>query len=303
MRIAYSSKKHKGVADRSVSSAFEKVSQESLRRAVSALSRPRNFQAESVNNERCAKWIADELESFGYRTHLQGRYRNVVALPRTPDMETSNAVLVGAHYDSVPGTPGADDNASGVAALLECARVLASVKSPAPIAFVAFNGEEDGLIGSTDFVQNYLPSSSLRIAAVHVLEMLGYCSHEPGSQRIPRGLPIRVPSVGDFIGVLGNRNSNRLVDSIMQRAATYLSELPAIGLKVHLGIEKYLPVLARSDHDPFWRAGHCAVMWTDTAEFRNPHYHRNTDTPDTLDYDFLRSVTQLLLACLLVGDE
>jgi hypothetical protein len=105
--------------------------------------------------------------------------------------------------------------------------------------------------------------------------------------------------VGDFIGVLGNRDSNRFVDSVLIQAATYVPELPVLGLKVHLGVEKLLPVLARSDHDPFWRARIPAIMWTDTAEYRNPHYHRETDTPETLDYGFKQSVTQLLLSCVL----
>ena len=133
--------------------------------------------------------------------------------------------------------------------------------------------------------------------------MVGYCSHVPGSQRVPQGLPIRVPSVGDFIGLLGNRDSNHMIDSILAHSVTYVPELVAVGLKVHLDVEKLLPVLARSDHDPFWRVRIPAVMWTDTAEFRNPNYHRATDTPDTLDYDFLQSVTRLLLSCLLLRGD
>src|SRR5262249_7925303 len=149
-------------------------------------------------------------------------------------------VLVGAHYDSVPGTPGADDNASGVAALLECARIMALLESPTVTAFVAFNCEEDGLLGSADFVENYFPDNPMNLEAAHILEMIGYCDRSEGSQRIPEGLPIRAPSIGDFIGILGNRDSNHLVDSALTQAATYTPELPALGLKVHMGIEKFL---------------------------------------------------------------
>jgi Zn-dependent M28 family amino/carboxypeptidase len=103
--------------------------------------------------------------------------------------------------------------------------------------------------------------------------------------------------------VLGNRHSQHLVDAVLTHAATYVPSLPAVGLTVPLGMETVLPVLARSDHAPFWRVGIPAIMWTDTAEFRNPNYHCATDTAETLDYDFLQAVTQLLLSCLLTPDE
>jgi len=156
-------------------------------------------------------------------------------------------------------------------------------------------------MGSLDFVDHYLPSTNLRIREAHVLEMVGYCDHRAGSQSLPPGLPIKAPSTGNFLGILGNRRSQKLVDLILQQAHSYLSDFPVLGLKVHLGLERYFPVLARSDHDPFWKAGVPAVMWTDTSEFRNPHYHKPSDTPDTLDYSFLCMVTQLLVACAVGG--
>jgi hypothetical protein len=301
MRVVHSTQSLAGVADSEVLVALAEVSEDSLRATVETLSQPRHYQAESLNNQRIAERLADELASYGYETQFQGLYRNVLAIPA--DVTAHKAILVGAHYDSVPQTPGADDNASGVAALLECARIVARFEQTLPVCFVAYNREEDGLLGSADFVEAYLPNSSLNIVAAHVLEMVGYCSHAQGSQHIPQGLPIRVPSVGDFLGILGNRDSNSLVDIVLERAKTYVPELPTIGLKVHFGVEKYLPVLARSDHAPFWEASIPAVMWTDTAEFRNPNYHRVTDTPDTLDYAFMRSVTQVLLACLMTSPE
>jgi Zn-dependent M28 family amino/carboxypeptidase len=299
MRVVYSTQSLASVANTEVIAALAEVSEDSLCATVETISQPRHYQAELLSNQRIAQWLADELASYGYETQFQGLYRNVLAIPA--DVTAHNAILVGAHYDSVPRTPGADDNASGVAALLECARIVARFKPLLPVCFVAFNREEDGLLGSADFVEAYLPNSSLKIVAAHVLEMGGYCSHKQGSQCVPQGLPIRIPSVGDFLGILGNRDSNSLVDKVLERAKTYVPELPTIGLKVHFGVEKYLPVLARSDHAPFWQAGIPAVMWTDTAEFRNPNYHRVTDTPDTLDYAFMRLVTQFLLACLMTS--
>jgi Zn-dependent M28 family amino/carboxypeptidase len=204
-------------------------------------------------------------------------------------------ILVGAHYDSVPGTPGADDNASGIAAMLASARALARLEPRPPVGFVAWNGEEDGLLGSIEFVQHRRTQGDLPIAAVHVLEMVGYASHEPGSQRMPLPVP-GAPDIGDFIGLLANQRSNHLVELAARQAEAVVPELPVVGLKIYLGLEGWLPVLHRSDHSPFWKAKIPAMLWTDTAEFRNPNYHRPTDTPETLDYGFMRRVTQLVIA-------
>jgi hypothetical protein len=138
-------------------------------------------------------------------------------------------------------------------------------------------------------------ASGASIAAVHVLEMVGYTSSEPGSQRMPVPVP-GAPNVGDFIGLLANQRSNHLVEIAAKHAEVIVPELPVVGLKVYLGLEGWLPVLHRSHHSPFWRAKIPAMLWTDTAEFRNPNYHRPTDTPETLDATFMRRVAQLLVA-------
>jgi Zn-dependent M28 family amino/carboxypeptidase len=149
MQIIQSTNKQAQMADSEVSNLLAEVSQENLRLTVEILSQPRHYHAESHSNRRCAQWISDEFKALGYNTHFQGRYKNVVALPAIHTSDT--VVLVGAHYDSVPGTPGTDDNASGMAALLECARLMANQGHSRPTAFVAFNREEDGLLGSADF--------------------------------------------------------------------------------------------------------------------------------------------------------
>lgn len=154
------------------------------------------------------------------------------------------------------------------------------------------------MAGSRDFVVNHLPVSGFEITGAHVLEMVGFTNYEPGSQRLPTGLPISIPEAGDFLGLLANEKSGPLMDAILARARTYLPEFSVLGLEVPVGAERALPVLARSDHLPFWEHGIPAVMWTDTSEFRNPHYHQATDTPETLDYGFLLLVTQLLTACV-----
>ncbi len=139
------------------------------------------------------------------------------------------------------------------------------------------------------------------VREAHILEMVGYCDHRPGSQAIPAGLPIQVPDRGDFLGILANQDSTAMASTVLQTARTYWPDFPVLSLKVFAGAEKLLPVLQRSDHAPFWTAGVPAILWTDTAEFRNLHYHQATDTPDTLDYEFLRSVSQILIATILTS--
>jgi hypothetical protein len=262
------------------------VTPEKLREWVTQIAVPRHPVAHPLANRRIAENIAMDLASMGYKVTFDGSDRNVVALPKKA---TEPLTIVGAHYDSVVTTPGADDNASGVAALLAAASVC---KSPS-VAFVAFNREEDGLIGSADFVRRWKP----RIAAAHVLEMVGYRSRKPGSQRRPPGLPIPVPDTADFLAILANGDSNRMLDAVIQTAGG-IPDLPVIGLKTFQGIEKLVPVLLRSDHASFWSARIPALMWTDTSEFRNPNYHKAGDTPDTLDYEFMADVVRLLVAQL-----
>jgi Zn-dependent M28 family amino/carboxypeptidase len=301
LRILHSSQFASTPVNPEIVRSLASISESHLRELVETIAIPRDFSAQPRNNRRIAEWLFAQLDAYGYRTSFQGQWMNVVALPKAAI--EGELILVGAHYDSVSTTPGADDNASAVAALLACAKAVAEHAPDAAICFVAFNREEDGFIGSTDFVENYLPESGLRIRQVHILEMIGYCRHQPGSQQIPAGLPINIPDTGDFLGVLGNSDSNAMIDPLLQGAKTYLPTLPVIGLKVYLGLENHLPVLGLSDHVPFWQAGIPALMWTDTAEFRNPNYHRQSDTPDSLDYSFLGKISQLLLAHLLVSVE
>jgi hypothetical protein len=102
--------------------------------------------------------------------------------------------------------------------------------------------------------------------------------------------------VGDFLGMIANRGSNAIAESLMGLATRYVPQSPVMALQIYLGLERMFSDLTRSDHAPFWRAGIPAIMWTDTAEFRNPNYHLPSDTPDTLDYGFMADVTRLALA-------
>lgn len=270
---------------------LHKVEEKDLKEWVWLLSEPRNFTAQPEENRATANRIAAQLKSWGYDAGFQGRYYNVVALPRAI---RSPLVLIGAHFDSVANTPGADDNASAVAAMLGVAKAFAKHPIAEQIGIISFNCEEDGMLGSTDFVDNVLVPQRIPVACAHILEMVGYASRLPNSQAVPPGLPIRARTTGDFLGVLGNRDSTGPLREILTTARTYLPKFPTVGLRVTLGIEQYLPVLLRSDHAPFWRRRLPAVMWTDTSEFRNNNYHSPNDLPETLDYPFLHNVTRLL---------
>jgi hypothetical protein len=294
MRLIHSSQwTGEGVA---TAGKLPQISEASLRQWVTALSVPRGFMAETISNETIGSWIAKHLSDWGYEVKVQGPLRNIVALPK----QKGEVILVGAHYDSVAQTPGADDNASAVAAMLGCAQAMAKAAPQAGVCFVAFNCEETGYEGSRDFVENFLLTSGFQVRQAHILEMLGYASDVPGSQRVPTALPIRLPDAGNFLGLLSDQRSGKVMDRILGQAHFSLPELPVIGLEVPLGMEKCLPVLARSDHIPFWDRNIPAVMWTDTAEFRNPNYHKPTDTPDTLNYKFLQRATELLVSTVAV---
>jgi len=290
MHVAHSKNRRPNVTDASIADALRGVSSERLLAYVDMLAFPRHYVAERKANVHARDLLLRLLRSFGFTPHLQGTYDNVVAT--TGNTQEGPYLLLGAHYDSVPGCPGADDNASAVAVCLECARLL-QANDIGSTMIVLFNREEDGLLGSREFVAQ----STWAIEEAHIFEMVGFCNRAAGSQKMPPGLPgVVAPDVGDFLGLLANRHSNAVAENVLTLAATYVPQFPVLALKIYLGIEKYFGHLLRSDHAPFWEAGITSLMWTDTSEFRNPHYHRASDTPDTLDYDFLSKVTQLALA-------
>ncbi len=267
-----------------------------LKSVVKKISVPRHYISEKANNQAVGKWIEEEFKRLGLHTFRQGEFDNIVA--STSENAAGSTVLIGAHFDSVPKSPGADDNASAVAGMLSAAKVLTTV-GKLPVTFVAFNREEDGLLGSVDFVKNYLVPKQHNIQIAHVLEMIGYCDMTPGSQSVPPGLPIKLSDVADFIGIIMNKTSNKHASSLRKTAEKYVQDLPVKTLEVFFGMEKLFPHLLRSDHSPFWNANISALMWTDTSEFRNPHYHKPSDTPDTLDYNFMKKVTDLLVLHIL----
>jgi Zn-dependent M28 family amino/carboxypeptidase len=296
MLLARSTSRRPRTPDPTVVDALRGVSADNLRASVEAFAFPRSYEAERAANVRARDMLADRLRCLGYGPVFPGTHGNVVAATGHPDY--GPCTLLGAHYDTVPDSPGADDNASALAVCLECARLLR--KYPAgPTAFVFFNREEDGMHGSREFVAGLGGRPARVVREAHVFEMVGFRSRAPGSQRAPRLPGVAVPEVGDFLALLANGRSHAAAEGLLTAAATYAPALSVLALKTCLGVERLFGHLLRSDHAPFWAAGVPAVMWTDTSEFRNPHYHRESDTPETLDYDFLAEVTRLALARVL----
>jgi hypothetical protein len=194
-------------------------------------------------------------------------------------------VLMGAHYDSVFGSPGANDNGSGVAAVLALARRFAGKRVQHTLRFVAFVNEEPPYF-LTEQMGSFVYASRCktrgdRISAMISLETIGYFSDAPHSQTYPApGLGVFYPTVGNFIGFVSNLHSRALlrhVTALFRKHATIPSEGAAL--------PAFIPGVSWSDQWPFWQHGYPGVMITDTAPFRYPHYHAATDTPDKLDYD------------------
>lgn len=217
---------------------------------------------------------------------LGDTYRNVIATAHPASTHGELPPLViGAHFDTVAGSPGADDNASALAVLMHVARQVRGMMLIRPIHFIAFNLEEENLLGSSAYA-SFLRENGETIHGAIILECVGYASHQQDSQKTPPGLPISIPTTGDFIGVIGNERSQSLTGFVVQAMKPHL---PIVPLVVPDNGE-LLPDTRRSDHTSFWEHGFPAVMLTDTANFRNPHYHRPTDTIETLNLDFLASV-------------
>jgi hypothetical protein len=247
-----------------------------------------------------------ELGAMGYRVRREaspvreGTAFNVIAEKRGVRW-ADEIVVIGAHYDTEVGTPGADDNASGVAGMLELARRFARADTGRTVRFVAFTNEEGSnsrgnVMGSRVSAEGSRERGE-RVVAMLSLEMLGYADPTPGSQGYPFerdsviGRSLNLPDTGDFIAVVGRTGDAELVErvgSAMSGAGT-VKVLP-------VALPPVLRDIWRSDNGNYWLSGFTAVMVTDTSNFRNPHYHMPTDTVETLDFGFMAGVVDALEA-------
>ncbi len=270
----------------------------------------RHHKTSPEHHAQSAEHVAASLEAAGCDVRRQefalpggGVGVNINGEMRGRD--ATQSLVVGAHYDTRPNSPGADDNASGVAAMLECARLLSGRRPRRSVEFVAFDAEErqdpeKGLWGSSAYVGS-LPAGQVK--AAFILEMVGFTSGAR-TQRVPLGMRVLFPAAalsvmrhgyeGDFLIALTRGRGKRLARTLARHA-----NRPGGPRVLTLGLPGWLPPpgdLLRSDHAPFWAAGVPVVMVGDTANFRNPNYHMPSDTSDTLDYGLIEHFTAALAA-------
>ncbi|MFQ3627740.1 MAG: M20/M25/M40 family metallo-hydrolase [Cyanobacteriota bacterium] len=270
---------------------------------------------EAGDRQRAAEYIERSLTAAGWQVARQpfgtGNTAGENLIATRPDAPPDRPkLLLAAHYDTVKDSPGADDNATAVATILEAARLLDSQNTPSALELVLFDREEAGLEGSEAFVADAARRQGVRGAVV--MDMIGYGCEAAGCQSYPAMLPIAPPTDrGNFLAVIGDLQSVRasgaarfpygnhphpqLIQAFHQIADAPSSQVtPIFSLAVPL-LGDLTPDLLRSDHTPFWKAGIGAVLLTDTANFRNPHYHQPSDTPDTLNVPFFLGSARLVI--------
>ncbi|HVF65473.1 MAG TPA: M28 family peptidase [Casimicrobiaceae bacterium] len=242
-----------------------------------------------------ARYLEQALSSQGYRVASQA----IEDHARNLEVELSGRdagrgiVIVGAHYDSVFGAPGANDNGSGVAAVLELATLLRDWKPRRTWRFVFFVNEEPPYF-KTERMGSYAYTQRSRargesIVAMFSIETIGYFSDSPGSQRYPFPLGLFYPSRGDFLAFVANLGSRTLLHRTIGAFRTH-AQFPSEGIAA----PAWIPGVDWSDQWAFWRLGVQAVMITDTAPYRYPHYHTMHDTPDKIDYARLARIVRAL---------
>ena len=310
--------------DPAVAALASLVSEERLRAAVVALCNigPRPPH-DAGATEATVAWLEGRLRALGYEPRREpftaplsplvrraaeggdvyelGPEREVAlcnVVAEIPGIGDPGAVVeLGAHFDTVPFSPGADDNASGVAAVLEAARILRDARPRAAVRFCFFAAEEFGFLGSAAHVENVRRSGE-RHLGLFDLDMVGFASSEPGSQvdPVPWWIPYSYSDRGDFVLVLGNFASGGLGNVYEDAVEAYVPDLPleSANRMGWISADGW-----RSDHVSYWRRGLEAVQITDTGELRTEHYHRSSDTPDRLDYGFLRRVTAGAVAAVM----
>ncbi|WP_041765508.1 M28 family peptidase [[Leptolyngbya] sp. PCC 7376] len=239
------------------------------------------------------EYVRQTMEEHGepesFRFEAQGKTHGNIILDLCADdaVQTKPPILIGAHYDAVISCPGADDNGTGLAVLLEMANFFSQNPARYPIRLVAFDLEEFGLCGSLEYAA-HLKKNQQPLRLMLSLEMLGYCSHAPNSQTYPSFLKYFYPSTGDFIALIGDIQT---IPEMWGMGRSLKKSVPCEWLPA--GWRGYpVPDARRSDHLAFWEQGYKAMMVTDTADMRNPHYHQPTDTFETLDLDFLGQVCE-----------
>ncbi|MEL7240869.1 MAG: M20/M25/M40 family metallo-hydrolase [Cyanobacteria bacterium J06573_2] len=272
-----------------VKTNFPQVDSERLFNDLNQLSFQRFTNSE---RRRTRNYIINELKKQGWESSLERFPRGINVFAEKPGTDKeAGAILLAAHYDTVRNSPGADDNASGVAVLLEAARLFNSGSTPRTLQLAFFDKEEAGLWGSRAFANN---TERLRqIRGVINMDMVGYACYIKGCQKTPSGFPIKVTSdKGDFLAVVGDTEHLPLLNTFKTVETPELP--PVFTLPVPLkGV--LTPDVLRSDHAPFWLQGKGALLVTDTANLRSNFYHQPTDTPANIERNFFTGSAQLIV--------
>jgi Zn-dependent M28 family amino/carboxypeptidase len=249
--------------------------------------------------EAASAYIEHEFSAIGHEV-VRERYdaRGVevanLVVERRGTNRPAEVVIVGAHYDTLATTPGADDNASAVAMLIESARILTDRPPKRTLRYVAFTCEEPpyfnlGLMGSQHHARECRKRNE-HVCGMLSLEMVGFYRDEPGSQKLPPGIPRGLqwifPKRANFLAAVGNPRSARMLWPF-RRGFKSASQFPLFTIALPEKIHE----IRRSDNSSFWDQGYPALMITDTSFLRNPNYHEATDTPDTLDYGRIAEAT------------
>ena len=284
--------------------AYAKAARQRLERDVRALDYTRHWRTNPAGLKDAEDFIALELGSLGLRVerHLfswrEHQFHNVIGTRDGTD-PSRPWIVAGAHFDTTEHTPGADDNASGVAAMLEIARRLQGEEFPATVQFVGFNLEEHqqwtppfSRFGSKAYVR-WLTDQVARVDGAFVLEMVG-CTEE--HQRVPVTARLfrKVSTRGDFVAAIADGNSRHLLHA-MERANAGLLPMETLSVPFKGFV---VPDTRRSDNARFWDADYPAIMVTDTANLRNHRYHKTSDTCDTLDFVFMEKVVTIVTGAM-----
>ena len=279
------------VRDERYAAMMDRISIEHLKEHVRNIHFDRNPYDRHPELEKVAQYIQKELSRVGLEVEedsfqWEGKtHKNILGVKRG-EASPGRVIILGAHYDTVPGSPGADDNASAIAVLLEVARNIQRISLGSTLKLIAFGLEEYGYVGSLRYAEGARRGKE-EILGMISLEMVGFTGPR---QDYPSYLnPKYYPAVGDFIGIVGNENSKALLEVVRRTFKTQIPQLPSEFLLVP-GNGGGMEEMRLSDHSPFWDQGFPALLVTDTAFLRNPNYHLPSDTMETLDFEFMRKV-------------
>lgn len=289
---------------------LDRVEEKRLQYDSGAIEGTRHRETGPDHLQNIREYIENRFNSLGFSVRIQNfdyegyNAANIVAY-RPGVVNISRIYAVGAHFDTVEDTPGAEDNGSGVVVMLETARILSAYAFENSLSFIGFDLEEEGNVGSRQFVRDYIPED-MDISGFINLDQVGYFSFEPESQKLPEGIdqvfPVLYDSIvhndftGDFVWNIGNENSYELVSAFESAVLNFVPGLKVFNV-IAMGNAETVRDLRRSDHAIFWDAGYRAVQLSaGSGEFRNPYYHGPGDSKQILNYPKMAEITRAVVA-------